>query len=53
MNKGKTYHWFKYAAENFAGADYVAKVDMDSYIRTVYLESELKCCMPRKVGVSI
>jgi hypothetical protein len=48
MNKGKTYHWFKYAAENFAGADYVAKVDMDSYIRTVYLESELKCCMPRK-----
>lgn len=50
MNNGKTYHWFKHAAENFPEADYVAKADMDSYIRTVYMESELTCCMPRKVS---
>ncbi len=64
MNEGKTYYWFKYAAQTFPSATYVAKADMDrynwaifsrstdacdSYIRTVYMEHELRCCMPRQV----
>lgn len=42
MNEGKTYHWWKYAAEHFSTAKYVAKADTDSYVWMHALEQDLE-----------